>query len=143
MASPELFRIGETFGANWCFSEQQVSDFARMTGDFNPIHHDKAAAAQTSFGKIMLSGTQYTALMMGLVATFVSERSPTLGLEFDFKFKKAVFANESLTAQWVISDIRYHDKLQGNLIHFEGTLINDKGELCTVGRGVLLQKDSI
>ena len=136
------FEVGETFGADWCFSDQQVSDFATLAGDFNPIHHDIKQAQAMGFDEIVISGTQYTAMMMGLVATFVSNRCPTLGLEFDFKYKKAIFANQRLKVIWKISAIQYHPKLQGDMIYFEGQLLNDKDELCTLGKGMLLRKDN-
>ncbi len=142
MLHEKPFEVGETFGATQYFSEQQVADFASLAGDLNPLHHDIKLAQNIGFNDIVISGTQYTAMMMGLVATFVSERSPTLGLECDFKYKKAVFVNETLKVTWTIIDIHHHEKLQGEFIHFECKMFNAKGDVCTLGKSTFLKKDN-
>lgn len=137
------FQVNETFGKQWQFDEKSVKEFAILAGDLNPLHHDETAAKNSRFSKLIVSGRQYVAMMMGVVATFVSARQSALGLEFNFQLKKAIFANEAIDIQWKISKIEFNKKLNGNLIYFEGILYNSKQEVCTIGRAKLLSVEEI
>ncbi|MCS6474197.1 acyl dehydratase, partial [Burkholderia thailandensis] len=60
------------------------------------------------FGGRIVSGTHYSARMMGMVATFLGERRAALGLglglglglEFEFGFRKALAAGDTVTMTW-------------------------------------------
>ncbi|AFR20433.1 MaoC domain-containing protein [Burkholderia pseudomallei BPC006] len=73
----------------------------------NPLHHDEALAETARFGGRIVSGTHYSARMMGMVATFapfLGERRAALGLglglEFEFGFRKALAAGDTVTMTW-------------------------------------------
>ena len=134
----EKFKIGDRFGKTWQFDAQSVKDFAKLAGDLNPLHHDEKFAHDSQFGRLIVSGTQYTAMMMGVVATYVSERSLTVGLNFDFQFKKAIYADETVEFAWEITHIQPKEKLNGDLIDFEGVIYNSQREICTLGQARLL-----
>ncbi len=100
----------------------------------SPLHHDAKFASSTRFGGLIVSGGQLSALMMGMVATFLTARRVGLGLEFDFKFKKAVIAGESFTAEWKIVAMESAAKYGGDVIELEGSIVNEKGEMCVAAR---------
>src|SRR5712691_4878921 len=79
-----------------------VADFARSVGDENPVHHDEGFAAQTRFKRVIASGTQTTGLLMALTASHFSQRGAMLGLEFWFRFRKPVFADEVIRLEWLV-----------------------------------------
>lgn len=137
--SERLFNVGDKFGKTWQFDAKSVQEFATLAGDFNPLHHDKGFAEQSRFGRLIVSGTQYVAMMMGVVATYVSERTLTVGLNFDFQFKKAIFANEAIEIAWEITKIEASKKLKGDLIYFDGVIYNSDRQVCTIGQAKLLR----
>ncbi|GAB3561426.1 MaoC family dehydratase [Spirosoma luteolum] len=49
-------QIGDTFVHQYSFSQQQVAQFAALTGDDNPLHLDPAYAAQTPFKRPIMHG---------------------------------------------------------------------------------------
>jgi len=132
MTSP--FRIGESVSKMAVFNADAIRSFAVATGDVSPLHHDAKFASSTRFGGLIVSGGQLSALMMGMVAAFLTARRAGLGLEFDFKFKKAVIAGESFTADWKIVAIEPAAKYGGDVIEIEGSVVNDKGEVCVAAR---------
>lgn len=132
MTSP--FKVGESVSKMAVFDDDAIQSFAVATGDMSPLHHDVTFASSTRFGGLIVSGGQLSALMMGMVATFLTARRAGLGLEFDFKFKKAVAAGESFTAEWKIVAIEPTAKYGGDVIELEGGVVNEKGEVCAAAR---------
>ena len=82
--------VGERFARRAVFDAASIRRFAAMSDDENPLHRDDAAAAAGPFGRLIASGPHVSSLMMGLDATYLSRRFDALGLEFDFRFVKAI-----------------------------------------------------
>jgi hypothetical protein len=87
---PCVFEVSETFRREITFDAGSIRDFATMSGDTNPLHHDEAYASTTRFSGLIASGGHCTALMMGAVADYMTKEGDALGLEFSFRFLKAV-----------------------------------------------------
>lgn len=48
--------VGSEYKFTFSFNQQQVNDFAELTGDHNPIHTDPEYAAKSRFGKCIIHG---------------------------------------------------------------------------------------
>lgn len=118
----ERIDVGQTFAQSFHFGEKEISEFARMAGDTNPLHHDREVAERSRFGTIIASGTHYSAVMMGLVADHFARDGEAVGLEFSFQFKKAVPAGSTMTVKWSVLEMTWNEKLGGDLVHLAGTL---------------------
>lgn len=98
-------RVDETVSKIVTFDMNAVRRFAALAGGMNPLHHDEALAETARFGGRIVSGTHYSARMMGMVTTFapfLGERRAALGLglEFEFGFRKALAAGDTVTMTW-------------------------------------------
>lgn len=124
------FQTGETFSKTVTFDIDSVSRFATLTGDLSPLHHDAEFSKNTRFKGLIVSATQSSSIMMGMVATFLTQRTGALGLEFNYQFKKAVMAGETTVMQWTIVSIEENPSLRGDLISFKGVLLNEKQQEC-------------
>ncbi|MHA8066826.1 MaoC family dehydratase [Aquirufa sp. ROCK2-A2] len=51
-----MLKIGDTFSIEFSFTQDQVNDFCRISGDFNPLHWDADFAANTPFKKPIVHG---------------------------------------------------------------------------------------
>jgi len=129
------FRVGEHVARRVGFDAEAIRRFATLSGDMNPLHHDDQAAASGPFGTLIASGPHVAALMMGLDATFLSERHEALGLGFEFKFVKAVPAGTALTLEWVVSDVTWKASLSGHVVSVEGRAIDDAGAVYLTATG--------
>jgi 3-hydroxybutyryl-CoA dehydratase len=76
MASPELtphgfgdLALGQTARLRHVVTDADVADFARLTGDANPIHLDEAYAATTRFGGRIAHGMFTAGLISALLGT--------------------------------------------------------------------------
>ena len=133
VASP--LRVGERFARRETFDADSIRRFAALCGDHNPLHHDERAAAASRFGSLIASGPHVVALMMGLDATFLSQRGAALGLGFEFRFVKAVPAGARLMLEWTIAGIDYKPSLAGDVVSVEGRAVDDAGTVYVTATG--------
>jgi acyl dehydratase len=131
--------VGERFSRRHVFTPEDIADFARRAGDMNPLHHDAEKAARSRFGGLIASGPQTSAMLMALAAAHLSREHDTVGLEFTFRFCRAVPAGLAATLSWEIASIEPHPKLGGDLVVFTGEITGDDGTryLTAEGRAVL------
>ena len=135
MSSGVPFAVGERVARRVRFDAEAIRRFATLCGDMNPLHHDAEAAAASRFGTLIASGPHVVALMLGLDATFLSERGESLGLGFDFRFVKAVPAGTELTLEWTVSECRRTERGSGHVVSVEGRAVDDEGVVFVEGRG--------
>jgi len=130
--------VGEQFSKKISLSKQDISEFALLCGDLNPLHHDPHIASESRFGSIIACGPHTTALFMSIVATHFSQKGPMLGLEFSFEFRSAAKENDELIMLWEVMKIQYKNSLNGNLIWLKGTVSGIEGEVLSSEGKVLV-----
>ena len=133
---------GETFRKCHHFTAEDIADFAARAGDWNPLHHDADMAAASRFGGLIASGTQTSALLMGVVAEHLSKANYTAGLEFTFRFRRALPAGTEATLSWRITAVEPSEKLGGDLVTFAGEITDEAGQryVTSEGRAVVWPK---
>jgi acyl dehydratase len=133
----------ERFSADVALSPEGVSEYAHAVGDTNPVHHDADFAARTRFGRPIASGTHTTALLLGLTASHYSKRGSMLGLEFWVRFRKAVFADETIKLEWLVVKVTENAKLGGEIVELRGRIRNEQGQTVLGARGRVLVMDAL
>lgn len=136
----EMVKVGAGFEAEHIFEQEASQAFARLVGDTNPMHHDEAHAKASRFGGLIVSGTETTARMMGLTAAHFAQYGPTVGMEFSFRFRRAVPMGARVRIRWEITEMEYRPGL-GTVAVCAGTLtLLDQGVVAVEGtsKGVLL-----
>jgi acyl dehydratase len=142
--APQPVRVDETCERIVSFSRASIAEFAKQTGDANPLHFDPEAAARAHHGRIIASGQQTTSNLIGLAATHFARRCEQftrelLCLNFNFAFKAPVFADDPVQLSWTVSSVQWHPKLEGWLAQADGKAVSH-ARLCVVARGTLLVK---
>lgn len=133
-------RVGERFTRIVTFDVAEARAFANLVEDFNPAHHDETYVTVERFGGLIISGTQSTALMMAMTATFLSAKGVVLGLEYGFRFNKAIRMGETVELAWVINKVTPKPGL-GDIVEMAGeAVLQATGEVAVsgTGKGVLL-----
>jgi acyl dehydratase len=120
-----------------------VSEYSRAVGDNNPVHHDPDFAKSTRFGRLIASGTHTTALLLELTASHFSQRGPMVGLEFWVRFRKAIFADETIRLEWLTIKVTPNTKLNGDVVDLRGRIQNECGETALGAKGRILVTDSL
>jgi acyl dehydratase len=136
-------RPHDRFAAEVTLTPEAVVDYARRAGDGNPVHSDPAYAAGTRFGRLIASAAQTTGLLMGLTATHFSRETAMLGLDFWFRFRRPVFADETVRLEWLVVAVRPAPKLGGDVVELRGRLRNAAGETAVGAKGRVLVTDRL
>lgn len=131
-------RPHQRFRARVQLSSESVRRFALEAGDENPVHTDAEYSRGTRFGRPIASGTHTSSLLMGLTATHFSEGGAMLGLEFSFRFRRPVYADESVELEWLVTAVRPSAQLGGELVDLVGRLRNAAGQTAVGARGRVL-----
>jgi 3-hydroxybutyryl-CoA dehydratase len=134
---------GERFSAELTLSPAVVADFANAAGDNNPIHHDAQFAASTRFGRPTASGPHTTALLLALTASHFSKTGAMLGLEFWVRFRRAIYADETIRLEWLVIKVTANEKLKGDVVELRGRIKGQDGKTSLGAKGRVLLTDRL
>lgn len=93
--------VGQTGEFTHVVTSENVEDFIALTGDSNPIHHDKVLASNTVFGKPVVHGMLTASLISTLIGT-VLPGPGSLWLSQTLDFVNPVFVGETLSINGTI-----------------------------------------
>jgi acyl dehydratase len=119
-----------------------TSAFAHAVGDTNPLHHDADFAASTRFGRLLASGPQTTAHLLALTASHFSKRGAMLGLEFWVRFRQPIYADETITLEWLVVSVKHNPRLNGEIVDLRGRIRKENGETAVGAKGRVLVTES-
>jgi 3-hydroxybutyryl-CoA dehydratase len=126
------FTLGQSAELTRTFTEADVMAFAHVTGDFNPVHVDAAAAAASPFGERIVHGM----LTASLFSTLLATKLPGPGaiyLSQSLSFLRPVKLGDTVTAHISVTAIDV-DKRRLTL----ATLLrNERGKNVIVGEAVV------
>lgn len=132
---------GMRFDSTVELTTDNVARFAASVGDDNPLHHDDAAAKASRYGQLIASGPQTSALMMAATASHFSKTGDMVGLDFGFRFRRAVPADQVVRIEWLVVDVRRSSRLGGDIVDLRGRLQNADGSTAVGARGKVLLAD--
>lgn len=90
--------VGQRATRSLTLTTEQVSKFAELSGDYNPLHFDAAFAARTKFGRLVVQGGLTTGLLHALVAMDLPGPG-TVFLSQNWKFTAPVYIGDTITAE--------------------------------------------
>jgi 3-hydroxybutyryl-CoA dehydratase len=120
-----------------------VEQVATAVGDNNPIHHDTEFAATTRFGRPTASGPHTTALLLALTASHFSKKGAMLGLEFWVRFRRPIYADETILLEWMVIKVTSNQKLRGDIVELRGRIRGQDGKTSLGARGRVLVTDQL
>jgi 3-hydroxybutyryl-CoA dehydratase len=116
-------KVGDSAQISKMITEEVINDFARSTGDFNPIHLDQSYAEKTTFKGRIAHGL----VSVGLLSTVLGNILPghgTIYLSQEVKFLAPVKIGDTLTARVEVIE-RVPEK---NRAKFRTTCMNQDGK---------------
>lgn len=98
-----------TYSESFTITRDIVREFARLSGDFSPIHMDETYAQNTRFGKCIVHGMLLGAYVSKIIGMYLPGEG-TIYISQNFEFKKPVYIGDSVLIEVSIVDINYQTK---------------------------------
>lgn len=137
--NPRMFpKPHDRFSSQITLTPDAVVVFATAAGDHNPIHHDPEAAAASRYGGLVASGPQTSGLLMGLAASHFAQLGPMVGLDFWFRFRRPVYADDTIQLEWLVIRVTPHARSGGQIVELRGRVRNGAGETAVGAKGRVL-----
>lgn len=130
----EDIQIGDKDSFTKTISEYDIVQFARLTGDFNPVHLDQEYAKQTPFKERIAHGI----LSGSIISTVLGMRLPgpnTIYLSQNFKFLEPVKIGDTIQANVEVIEKRDDKKI----IKLKTQVMNQHMELVVDGEAVVMK----
>ena len=128
-------KIGDKASLSKTISEQDVSDFAHLSLDTNPLHLDEEYARQSRFGGRIVHGILGASLISAVIGTRLGG---PIYLSQSLKFLKPIHIGEKITATAEVIAIR-EDK---NIVTLSTVVTNEQGETVIQGEALVLPIES-
>ncbi|MBV7334673.1 hypothetical protein KFU94_41835 [Chloroflexi bacterium TSY] len=87
--------------------------------------------------------TETTALLMGLTATHFAKYGAMVGLEYTIYFKRPVFADETISIEWLIIKTTPYKHTQGLIVDLRGRICNNAGITSVGAKGKVLVAEKL
>lgn len=126
--SIDELKIEESAELSRTITERDVEDFARVTGDTNPVHTDQAYAEKTIFKGQIAHGV----FSLGIFSTILGNILPgygTIYLSQEAKFLAPVRIGDTITARVEVLELI----LEKNRVKFRTTCTNQDGKVVVDG----------
>lgn len=126
--SIDELKVGDSAQISKKITETDIADFARVTGDFNPVHLDRAYAEKTIFKGRIAHGL----LSVGIISTILGNILPghgTIYLSQEVKFLAPVKIGDTITARVEVLELIP----EKNRAKFKTTCINQEGKIVVDG----------
>lgn len=134
----EEIEIGDTATFTRKVTNQDILDFATLTGDVNPIHIDEDFASKTMFKGRIAHGILTVGFISTLLGTILPGKN-VIYLSQNCKFTAPVRIGDTIKVVGKIIDKR-PDK---NILTIETNVYNHKDEMVLEGSAIVMKKEQL
>jgi len=117
-------------------SEDMLADFAKLSGDDNPLHMNEEYASSTSFKKRVCSGMFLSSFFSTLVGMYLPGKH-ALHISQSLNFVNPCFIGETITVEGKVIDKSPATKI----IKLETTITNESGKRIIDGKAQVIVRD--
>lgn len=133
----EKLHLNQTFSTNFSFSQQDVADFARVTGDNNPVHLDEEFASKTIFKTRIMHGMLGACVFSKVFGTLFPGEG-TIYLSQSVNFLKPMYVDITYEAHFEVMEI-----LEKNRARISTTIFTNEGKKVVVGEALVMNIEKI
>jgi len=110
---------GEVFEVRRTFTREDTLAFGQATQDYNPVHYDAQYARTWGMDGMICHG-----LLTGGMICQVGGQIGCLATGMDFRFRRAVYAGDTITCRLTITQLQSDGRAQA-----EAVMTNQRGEV--------------
>jgi acyl dehydratase len=131
----EEFEVGQRFETpRRTVIEADISSFAGLTADFNPLHIDELFAAESDFKGRITHGPMIVGMAFGLASRAdVMDGTVLALLEIGWKFMRPVRAGDTITAIVTVLEKRPTSAPDRGVVTMQIDVLNQHGEIAQTG----------
>ena len=136
----EDLRIGDEFTSPArTITEADVTLFAGLSGDHNPLHTDEEFAKQTPFGRRIAHGLLGLSVAVGLASRLGLFDGTGIGfLGLEWSFLAPIFLGDTIRARFVVEEKRETKKPDRGVLVLATEVVNQRGEVVQRGKRTYL-----
>ncbi len=132
----KMLEIGQNASFAKTITETDVSMFAGISGDFNPVHINEEEARKSVFEKRIAHGMLSASLISTVLGMYLPGKG-TIYLGQNLDFKKPVFIGDTITANAEVSEIIKPEK---GIYKLKTWCVNQNDEVVIDGEAVVKYK---
>ena len=129
--------VGDRFSETLRVTESHLLLGARLIGDYNPLHVNREFAGQSRFGARILHGVMTAAIAGAPVGNYFAGTAIAY-LEQNNRFIAPVYAGDTLTTAWTVTEKIDKPKAHGGIVVLSGSCRNQNGEVVLEVNGKML-----
>jgi acyl dehydratase len=139
----DQFVIGARYASqSRTLTEADVTTFAGLSGDFNPLHTDAEFAKATPFGERIAHGMLIVAMATGMANwTGIFEGTTLALIEQVIRYKGVVKFGDTIHLELETLEKKPTSKPDRGVVKFAARVINQRGEVTVDGEWTLLMKN--
>ncbi len=107
----EGIKVGDIFTVTRRFSKADMTKFADITKDYNPVHFDDRFAKVKQFNGRICHG-----LLVASILTHIGGQIGWLASRMDFRFKKPVYFGDTIQCSLVIAKIDQNGRSEAEAV---------------------------
>ena len=128
---------GEVVTEKVLITEKMIEDFAKVSGDFNPIHMDEEYAKTTRYGRRIAHGMLSAALISRVLAMRIDHGG--IYLAQTMKFLHPIFIGDEVSVELRLTNLRE----ERGLAMIETIVKNQTGEVCVKGEATIMSGKNV
>ena len=128
--------IGLTKQFQITITESMVNNFAKLTGDFSPIHMDEDYASTTTFQKRVVHGMLLASFLSKIDGMYLPGKH-ALYFSQSLDFRHPCFLGDTITISSVVIDKSSSTKI----LKIESKITNQDGKILLSGIGRVIVRD--
>ena len=138
----DAFTMGQRFRTpGRTITEADITAFAGLTGDYNPVHTDEVFAAATDFGGRVAHGPMGIGMAFGLASRLdLIDGTVIALLGVTWAFKAPVRAGDTLHADITVTEMRETRQPDRGIVGLTFAMVNQAGAVTQEGDARLLMR---
>ncbi len=134
-----MLEVNQNYKHEFQFTQEEVSRFAEVTGDKNPVHTDADYASKTMFKRPIMHGMLSASLFSKVFGTLFPGDG-TIYLKQTLNFLKPMYVDTKYEATFMVKEVmkdKHRAIVETVIIHVES------GNICTSGEATILNSERI
>ena len=134
-----MIEVNQVYSHDFQFSQEEVNQFAQVTGDKNPVHTNAEYAAKTMFKRPIMHGMLSASLFSKVFGTLFPGEG-TIYLKQSLAFLKPMYVDTAYEAVFTVKEV-----IKEKNRAIVETSIKDKatGVVCTTGEATVMNVTQI